>query len=98
MKKDDELIIHILRCVSEMESKNKIAATRLICPCLHDEQSGSCIRFDNYTWQDIDYTLKLLKYKGLIQSDNRKDPVIGVSFTCLSATGRKLLESADPFF
>ena len=87
----DKEMLEILYQIAEYESYNTNNFTRFICPCLHEEKTGYGIWVKGLSWQEIDYRLKMMKYIGIIQSDERKDPLIGISFTCLSAQGRRIM-------
>lgn len=90
----DEIMLHILGRLSEIDSASVAGQVRHARPCNHGSDSVDGISYPGASWQDVDYRLKLMKYHGLLQARDIPDPERGIAYTCISALGRKIMLDA----
>ena len=92
-EQDNRLIRELLIILSNREASLQPGDSVLVQPEIEGERVENAISVPGYNWSQIDSQLRSMCQHGLISSGGARydAPGIGVFFSCLTASGRRVL-------
>jgi hypothetical protein len=90
---DNRLIRELLIILSNIEASLQPGDSVLVQPEIEGERVENAISVPGYNWSQIDSQLRSMCQRGLISSGSAQydAPGIGIFFSCLTASGRRVL-------
>lgn len=92
-EQENRLIQELLIILSYREASLQPGDSVLVQPAIEGEHVENAISVPGYNWSQIDSQLRSMCQRGLISSGNTRydAPGIGIFFSCLTASGRRVL-------